>query len=92
MEESMSPRGIQIDGQTWEVSPSGRVTQYQRDEFSVLFRRRGATPPEVRVARYAPIGSRSPEDSLAELSEQQLLELFERSQPSWTAPETGYRR
>ena len=88
----MSPTTIQIDGQTWDVSPSGRVTQYQRDEFSVLFRRRGGTPAEVRVTRYAPIGSRSPEDSLAELSEQQLLELFQRSQPSWTAPETGYRR
>ena len=47
---------------------------------------------EVRVARFAPLGTRVPEDALAELSEFQLLELFQRSQPSWTSPETEYRR
>jgi hypothetical protein len=88
----MPPRSIQVDGQTWEVSPSGWVTQYSRDEFSVVFRRVDGTSRETRVARYAPLGSRSPEASLAELSEFQLLELLQRSQPSWTAPETGYRR
>jgi len=82
---------IQVDGNTWEISPTGRVTQYLRDEFSVQFRLRGGAPV-VRIARYSPIGSRSPEDSLAELSECQLRELFERSQPSWTAPEAGYQR
>ena len=87
----MPARIIQVDGNSWEISPSGSVTQYQRDEFSVQFRLLSGAPV-VRVARYAPIGSRSPEDSLAELSEYQLRELFERSQPSWTAPETGYRR
>lgn len=87
----MSPRSIQVAGQAWEVGPSGRVTQYSRDEFSVAFRRRGDPSGETRVARYSPLGSRSPEDSLAELSEPQLQELFQRSQPSWTAPETGYR-
>ena len=88
----MMARAIEIGGQTWEISPSGRVTQYQRDEFSVVFRRRGGTSGEVRVARYAPLGSRSLEDSLAELSDHELQDLFQRSQPSWTAPETGYRR
>jgi len=85
----MPPRTIEVEGQRWEVSPTGRVTQYHRDEFSVQFRRPGGT---VRVTRYAPLGARSPEDSLAELSEEQLRELFQRSQPSWTAPETQYRR
>jgi hypothetical protein len=87
----MAGRTITVDGQTWEVGASGRVTQYSRDEFSVTFRRLGGSP-EVRVARYAPLGSRSSEDSLAELAEYQLRELFQRSQPSWTAPEAGYRR
>jgi hypothetical protein len=87
----MPPRQIDIEGATWEVAPSGRVTQYARDEFGLLFRRQGSAP-EVRVARYAPIGSRFSEDSLAELSDRELRDLWSRSQPAWTAPETGYRR
>jgi hypothetical protein len=90
-ENRMAPRTIQVDGDTWEIAPSGSVTQYTRDEFGLAFRRRGANP-EVRIVRYSPLGSRSPEDSLAELSDYQLTELFQRSQPSWTAPETGYAR
>ncbi len=86
----MPPRTIDVEGQRWEVSPSGRVTQYLRDEFSVQFRRLGGA--EVRIARYSPLGARNPEDSLAELSDSQLQELLQRSQPSWTAPETQYRR
>jgi len=87
----MPPRQIEVAGDTWEVTPTGRVTQYARDEFGLLFRRRGSAP-ETRVARYAPIGSRYSEDSLAELSERELRELWSRSQPAWTAPETGYQR
>jgi hypothetical protein len=83
---------ITVDGRRWEVSPSGRVTQYHRDEFSVVFRSRDRATPETRVGRYAPLGSRSPEESLTELSDQELVQLFQRSQPSWTAPETEYRR
>ncbi|HWA57736.1 MAG TPA: hypothetical protein VG692_10805 [Gemmatimonadales bacterium] len=86
----MPARQLEIDGATWDVAPTGRVTQYTRDEFGVLFRRRDGT--EVRVSRYAPLGSRHAEDSLAELSERELRELWKRSQPAWTAPETGYRR
>ena len=86
----MPARQLEIDGATWDVAPTGRVTQYPRDEFGVLFRRRDG--PEVRVSRYAPLGSRHAEDSLAELSERELRELWKRSQPAWTAPETGYRR
>jgi len=88
----MPPRTITVDGRRWEVGPSGRVTQYHRDEFSVVFRSRDGATPETRVGRYAPLGSRSPEESLAELSDQELVQLFLRSQPSWTAPETEYRR
>lgn len=85
----MPRRTLDVDGQAWQVSPTGRVTQYNRDEFGVRFEGPAA---EVRVARFAPMGSRLPEEALAELSEHQLRELFQRSQPSWTAPETGYRR
>lgn len=86
----MPARQLHIDGTTWEVSPTGRVTQYTRDEFGVMFRRQGGT--EVRITRYAPLGSRHSEDSLAELTDRELRELWSRSQPAWTAPETGYGR
>ena len=87
----MPPRQIDIDGETWEVASTGRVTQYTRDEFGLLFRHAGSAQ-ETRVVRYAPVGSRSPEDSLGELSDRELRDLWTRSQPAWTAPETGYRR
>ena len=83
----MSPQAIQIDGETWEVSPSGRVTLYSRDELSLTFHRHGGSAAEDRVVRYSPLGSRSPEDSLNELTDHQVRELFQRSQPAWTAPE-----
>lgn len=85
----MPARIIQIDGAEWEVAPTGRVTQYTRDEFGVQFRRRDGG--DLRITRYAPLGTRRLEDSIAELSGQELRELWSRSQPAWTAPETGYR-
>ncbi len=86
----MPPRQIDTDGNTWEVAPTGWVTQYTRDEFGITFRRVGTN--EIRVTRYAPLGSRIWENSLDELSDHQLKELLNRSQPAWTAPELGYRR
>ena len=54
---------------------------------------RGAGPErERRVARYSPLGAKSRELSLSQLSDQELRELLAYSQPSWTAPEMGYRR
>jgi hypothetical protein len=88
----MPQRTIEIDTEVWDVSPTGCVTQYTRDEFGLLFQRRGGDPAEARVVRYAPVGSRAPEDSMAELSDHQLRELWSRSQPAWTAPETRYHR
>jgi hypothetical protein len=67
------------------------VTQYDRDEFSLLFIKKGPNEQEVRVTRYSPQGSRSREQSLAELSDADLRRLFEQSQPSVTSPEAGYR-
>jgi hypothetical protein len=46
----------------------------------------------VRVTRYSPQGTRSREQAFAELSDAQLKELFEQSQPSFTSPEAGYER
>ncbi len=87
----MPRRQVTVDGQRWDVSPTGRVTQYSRDEFGVRFTRAGGGG-EVRIARFSPLGSRLPEEAVQELSAAQLLELFLRSQPSWTAPEMEYRR
>jgi hypothetical protein len=88
----MPARTLHIGGRTWRVFPSGRVTQYDRDEFAVLF---VADAPssgkrEVRVTRYSPIGARSRERSLSEMSDAELARLFETSQPSETSPEAGY--
>jgi hypothetical protein len=46
----------------------------------------------VRVTRFSPTGSRARERAIAELSDEQLAQLLRESQPSATAPETGYRR
>ncbi len=87
----MPTRRISIDGRDWEVSHSGRVTQYDRDEFSLMFISGEGAEREVRVTRYSPQGARWREQSLAELTEDDLRRLFEFSQPSWTSPEAGYR-
>ncbi len=88
----MSPRTIEVGGQRWLVSASGHHTQYSRDEFTVCFSRVGADPAEERVARYSPRGTTARESALAELPDPALVDLLERSQPSWTTPELGYRR
>jgi hypothetical protein len=85
-------RTITIDNSTWGVAPAGRVTQYFKDEFALVFTRGTGDDREERVVRYSPRGSRHREFSLQELSERQLMDLFLRAQPSWTSPETGYRR
>ena len=84
------PRKITVDGAEWIVMPSGRNTQYVRDEFGVLFTRVTGERTE-RVARYSPRDSRSREVSLAAMSDAELRDLLGTSQPAYTAPETGYR-
>ena len=85
-------RRIQIDSDTWNVAPAGRVTQYFKDEFSLVFTKGTGPKREERVVRYSPRGSRYREFSLQELTDKDLADLFHHSQPSWTSPETGYRR
>jgi hypothetical protein len=86
----MPSRTITVDGASWDVFPSGRITQYDRDEFGLVFVRGTGADREVRVTRYSPQGARSRELSLAEMSEAELRQLLEFSQPSFTSPEAGY--
>jgi hypothetical protein len=88
----MPRRIIEVDGVQWEVEVSGRVTQYTKDEFGLIFSRGTGPDRERRVARYTPLGAKSRELSLGQLSDAELRELLAHSQPSWTAPEMGYRR
>ena len=85
------PRKFSADGAEWIAMPSGRNTQYVRDEFGVLFTRVTGERTE-RVARYSPRDARNRELSLAGLSDAELRALLATSQPAYTAPETGYRR
>lgn len=87
----MPTRSVDIDGNRWSVFPSGFLTPYDRDEFGLLFVRGEGSAREVRVTRYSPMGARSREQSLAELSDDRLRELFIQSQPGSTSPEAGYR-
>jgi hypothetical protein len=88
----MPSRTVNIGGRRWRVFPSGRVTQYDRDEFALLFISESGKDGkrEVRVTRYSPLGARSRERSLAEMSDAELARLFESSQPSETSPEADY--
>jgi hypothetical protein len=88
----MPRRIIEVDGQQWEVEVSGRVTQYVKDEFGLVFTRGVGPERERRVIRYTPLGDKSREASLGQLSDQDLRDLLRHSQPSWTAPEMGYGR
>lgn len=86
----MPTRTLSIDGKTWRVFPSGRVTQNDRDEFALIFVAGGGSDRQVRVTRYSPVGTRSRERSLVEMSEADLQRLFTQSQPSDTSPEADY--
>ena len=88
----MPTRTIAIDGKEWDVFPSGRVTQYDRDEFALVFVSGTGAGRTVRVTRYSPIGARSREQSLWEMSDAELRALHAQSQPSNTSPEAGYLR
>ena len=86
----MPTRSISLAGRSWQVMPSGRVTQYDRDEFALLFISGSGADREIRVTRYSPQGTRWREQSLVEMSDADLAQLFEQSQPSDTSPEAGY--
>src|SRR2546430_6416586 len=47
---TMAGRTIDVDGETWEVFPSGRMTVYDKDQFSVTFEQ-GTGPSRRRRDR-----------------------------------------
>jgi hypothetical protein len=88
----MPSRTITSSGKTWLVFPSGRVTANDRDEFGLIFVSGTGPQREVRVTRYSPVGARSRERSLVELSDADLQRLLVSSQPSETSPEVDYSK
>ena len=86
----MPTRSISIDGRAWRVFPSGYITQYDHDEFGLLFIAGTGDGREVRVTRFSPHGTRSREQALAELPDAEVRRLFSQSQPGETSPEAGY--
>ncbi len=88
----MARRIIDASGSVWEVSPTGRRTQYGSDEVSLEFAKVSGGEPEVRVVRYAPRGAKAVEMALEEASDRALLELLVTTQPAWSSPDTDYGR
>lgn len=86
----MPSRSIEIDGARWNVYPSGYTTQYDADEFGVLFVKGTGADRVVRLTRYSPQGVHAREASLAALTDAEVRALFGQSQPSFTSPEAGY--
>ncbi len=86
----MPTRTLNVDGREWRVFPSGYVTPNEHDEFGLLFIAGSGDERLVRVTRYSPHGTRSREQSLAELTESDLRRFFAASQPARTSPEAGY--
>ena len=88
----MPTRTITVDGTTWKVYPSGFITPNEHDEFGLIFVAGAGADRVVRVTRYSPTGTRSREQSLVELGDDELAGLLVQSQPSFTSPEAGYLR
>lgn len=86
----MPSRPLSVNGATWHVYPSGYITQYDGDEFALLFVRGSGATRVVRVSRFSPTGTHAREQALAELSDTELADLFHCSQASETSPEAGY--
>lgn len=85
----MQRRIMDAKGRQWDVTLSGRQTQYVRDELSLEFRLVGGE--ERRYVRTSPRGARMPEQAWQELTDTDLGRLLRSSQPSWTSPDGGYR-
>jgi hypothetical protein len=86
----MAREVVDAAGAVWEVAPSGRHTQYGRDELSLEFRRVQGGDAERRYARFSPRGAKSAERALEEVTDHVLLTLLGTAQPAWTSPDGGY--
>lgn len=82
----MARRTIEVEGEHWQIFPSGRVTSYQRDEFGLVFSQGTGADRIRRFVRYAPQGAQRRDASLGELTDVQLRQLFAHSQTEWTSP------
>ena len=79
----MIERRITVDGAAWTASIIGRVTVYERDEFSLLFERKDEQGRRLRrVSRFSPLGTRSRAQALAELGEAELRRCSSRASPT----------
>lgn len=87
------PRRItDATGAVWEVTSSGRRTQYGSDEVSLEFLRVGEGAREQRFARFSPRGAKAVEIALEDATDASLLNLLTETQPAWTSPDGGYGR
>lgn len=86
----MARRMVVVDGESWKVSASGRVSVYGKDAFGLTFELGTGPERKRRFTRYSPQGSTGTEASMAELSDRELQELFRQSQPAWTSPDGAY--
>ena len=86
----MSRRTIELDGENWTVSVSGRVsTSYSRDEVSLVFALGTGENSVQRVCRFRPFGKPGA-GALADISDSALQSMLRASQPAWTSPELSY--
>lgn len=72
-------------GRQWQVTLSGRRTQYVRDELSLTFK--ATAGDERRYARFRPTGPVAPELAFNAVTDRMLARLLASSQPEWTSPE-----
>ena len=86
----MARRRIVVEGESWEIVLSGRVTVYGRDQVGIVFQQGTGPDRKRRFTRFAPVGSRGADAALAELSDARLADLLRTSQPAWTTPEAAY--
>ena len=87
----MPRRAIEVEGETWNVTLSGRVTSYSKDEVGIVFARGTGADAIRKVVRFRPLGSQRANAALSELSDAQLRTLLGSAQPAWTSPELEYR-
>lgn len=80
------------EGATWDVSFSGRRTQYVSDELTLEFVKTTGGPRESRFARFSPRGAKAVDAALEEMSDRALANLLHTAQPSWTSPDGEYSR
>ncbi len=86
----MARRTITVNGERWEVLPTGRLTVYGRDQIGLLFQQGTGPERRRRYTRFTPVGNRGYDAAITELNDRELLDLFRASQPAWTAPEGAY--